>query len=135
MTDYLDRRTPNRVRAQLEAARTAGAWMPWAGGALALNGAAGVPCRPIKYVVEPAIASFFGISGITAARMNMVAGGTGLVPATRFLPTATQSPLDNPELGGGVPIFVAGANTDGGAHPYFSTFDVIDLTAPTARMT
>ena len=36
MTDYLDRRTPNRVRAQLEAARTAGAWMPWAGAAMAL---------------------------------------------------------------------------------------------------
>ena len=36
MTEYLDRRTPNRVRAQLEAARTAGAWMPWAGAAMAL---------------------------------------------------------------------------------------------------
>ncbi len=36
MTEYLDRRTPNRVRAQLEAARSAGAWMPWAGAAPAI---------------------------------------------------------------------------------------------------
>lgn len=106
-----------------------------AGGALALSAAAGVPCRPTKYIVEPAIASFFGIASITAARMNMIAGGTGLVPATRFLPTAVQAPIDNPELGGGVPIVVAGANTDGGAHPYFSAFDVIDLTQASARMT
>ena len=35
MNDFIDRRSPNRVRAQLEAARTAGAWMPWAGAALA----------------------------------------------------------------------------------------------------
>ena len=104
--------------------------------AFTLSGAAGVPYRPIKYGVEPAIASFFGISSITGGRMNMVAGGTGLVPATRFLPNSVQMPLDNPELGGGVPIFVVGANLDAGAaHPYLSWFDVIDLTKPSQRMT
>lgn len=36
MNDFTDRRLPNRVRVQLDAARTAGAWMPWAGAALAL---------------------------------------------------------------------------------------------------
>lgn len=36
MNDYTDRRLPNRVRVQLESVRTAGAWMPWAGAALAL---------------------------------------------------------------------------------------------------
>ncbi|MDP3735991.1 MAG: hypothetical protein Q8R02_01300 [Hyphomonadaceae bacterium] len=36
MNDYPDRRPPSRVRAQLEAARTAGAWMPWAGAAMAV---------------------------------------------------------------------------------------------------
>jgi len=36
MNDLYDRKPPNRVRTQLEAARTAGAWMPWAGAALAV---------------------------------------------------------------------------------------------------
>lgn len=36
MNEFTDRRLPNRVRVQLDAARTAGAWMPWAGAALAL---------------------------------------------------------------------------------------------------
>lgn len=36
MNDFPDRRPPSRVRAQLEAARTAGAWMPWAGAAMAV---------------------------------------------------------------------------------------------------
>ncbi len=37
MTELVDRRNSTaRIRSQLEAARTAGAWMPWAGAALAL---------------------------------------------------------------------------------------------------
>jgi hypothetical protein len=36
MTDTHDRRSQNRVRSQLEAARSAGAWMPWAGASLAV---------------------------------------------------------------------------------------------------
>lgn len=36
MIDLHDRRSNQRLRAQLEAARTAGAWMPWAGAALAI---------------------------------------------------------------------------------------------------
>jgi hypothetical protein len=38
MTDRYDRRSTNRTRAQLEAARTAGSWMPWVGIALACMG-------------------------------------------------------------------------------------------------
>lgn len=38
----VDRRAANRTRARLEAARTAGAWMPWAGASLALLYWAGV---------------------------------------------------------------------------------------------
>jgi hypothetical protein len=36
MTDPQDRRSAYRIRAQLEAARTAGVWMPWAGASLAV---------------------------------------------------------------------------------------------------
>ena len=36
MMDPLDRRAANRIKAQLETARTAGAWMPWAGAAIAV---------------------------------------------------------------------------------------------------
>ena len=36
MMDPLDRRASTRIKAQLETARTAGAWMPWAGAGVAL---------------------------------------------------------------------------------------------------
>ncbi len=36
MNDSQDRRASNRLRHQMEAARTAGSWMPWAGAALAI---------------------------------------------------------------------------------------------------
>lgn len=106
-----------------------------ASGALSLSAAPGVPTRIVKYNVEPAIASYFTLSSITAARMNMVAGGTGGVPATRFLPTANQSPIDNPVLGPGSPVIVTGTNVDASPHYYYSSFDGIDVTPARSRLT
>jgi hypothetical protein len=42
MTDRFDRRSTNRTRAQFEAARTAGGWMPWVAAMLAFGGWAGL---------------------------------------------------------------------------------------------
>lgn len=106
-----------------------------AAGALSLSAAPGVPTRITKYNVEPAIASYFTLSSITAARMNMIAGGTGGVPATRFLPTAVQAPIDNPVLGPGSPVIVTGTNNDAAAHYYYSSFDGIDVTPAASRLT
>lgn len=105
------------------------------GGALSLTAIPGIPCRPTKWNVEPAIASFFTISGIVMARLSVLAGGTGGVPATRWLPTANQTPIDNPFLGAGSPIVVTGTNVDIAAHLFLSTWDVIDMTPAHARLT
>ncbi len=73
MTEYLDRRTPNRVRAQLEAARTAGAWMPWAGGALALLLWGGIVAWLVATV---------GFTQILAQPPLMLAGGFAVLFST-----------------------------------------------------
>jgi len=73
MTDYNDRRTPNRVRAQLEAARTAGAWMPWAGASLALLLWGGISAWLIATI---------GFSQIFAQPPMVLAGGFAVVLAT-----------------------------------------------------
>lgn len=70
MIELADRRSNTRVRAQLEAARSAGAWMPWAGAAMAvlLWGGVGVWL----------IASL-GIEGISKLSPLMLAGGAAAV--------------------------------------------------------
>lgn len=73
MNEYLDRRTPNRVRAQLEAARTAGSWMPWAGGALALLLWGGIVAWLVATV---------GITQIFAQPPLVLAGGFAAIFAT-----------------------------------------------------
>ena len=73
MTEYLDRRTPNRVNAQLEAARTAGAWMPWAGAALALILWGGIAAWLIATV---------GFDNILAQPPLVLAGGFAVLFAT-----------------------------------------------------
>ena len=73
MNDFIDRRSPNRVRAQLEAARTAGAWMPWAGAALAalLWGGIGVW-----------LVASLGIDGLMKQSPLVMAGGFAAVLST-----------------------------------------------------
>ncbi|MEQ1608841.1 MAG: hypothetical protein ABL956_07740 [Hyphomonadaceae bacterium] len=73
MTKYLDRRTPSRVNAQLEAARTAGAWMPWAGAALALILWGGIAAWLIATV---------GFDNIFAQPPLVLAGGFAVLFAT-----------------------------------------------------
>jgi methyl-accepting chemotaxis protein len=73
MNDYTDRRSPNRVRAQLEAARTAGAWMPWAGGALALLMWGGVGVW---------LVATLGIDGLMKQSPLVMAGGAAALLST-----------------------------------------------------
>lgn len=73
MTDYNDRRSPNRVRAQLEAARSAGAWMPWAGAALALLLWGGIAAWLVATI---------GFSQIMAQPPLVLAGGFAVLFAT-----------------------------------------------------
>ncbi|MEQ1780185.1 MAG: hypothetical protein ABMA14_02415 [Hyphomonadaceae bacterium] len=65
-----DRRTSARIRAQLEAARTAGGWMPWAGAAVAvlLWGGVGVW-----------LVATLGVDGLTKLSPLMLAGGAAAV--------------------------------------------------------
>lgn len=73
MTDYNDRRSPNRVRAQLEAARNAGAWMPWAGAALALLLWGGIAAWMVATI---------GFAQIMAQPPLVLAGGFAVLFAT-----------------------------------------------------
>ncbi|MBK8839284.1 MAG: hypothetical protein IPO30_11485 [Hyphomonadaceae bacterium] len=81
MTDYLDRRTPNRVRAQLEAARTAGAWMPWAGGALALLLWGGIAAwliatiGPTQILAQPPLVLAGGFAVMFATGLTLICAG------------------------------------------------------------
>jgi len=105
-------------------------------GGTTLQGSPGVPCRLSKYTVEPAVASFFVIEGITVARINMISGGLGGIPASRFSPLAIQVPIDCPEVGAGSPISVNVTNIDGATpHVYVSSFQAVDLTSAQARLT
>ena len=65
-----DRRTNARIRAQLEAARTAGSWMPWAGAAVAvlLWGGVGVW-----------LVATMGIDGLAKLPPLVLAGGAAAV--------------------------------------------------------
>ncbi|HOY76901.1 MAG TPA: hypothetical protein PLN33_03780 [Hyphomonadaceae bacterium] len=73
MTDYNDRRSPNRVRAELEAARNAGAWMPWAGAALALLLWGGIAAWLVATI---------GFAQIFAQSPLLLAGGFAVLFAT-----------------------------------------------------
>lgn len=70
MIEPLDRRTNARIRAQLEAARSAGGWMPWAGASIAvlLWGGVGVW-----------LVATMGLDGITKLSPLMLAGGAAAV--------------------------------------------------------
>lgn len=70
MIEPLDRRTNARIRAQLEAARSAGGWMPWAGAAIAvlLWGGVGVW-----------LVATLGLDGVTKLSPLMLAGGAAAV--------------------------------------------------------
>lgn len=73
MMDPFDRRANHRIKAQLEAARTAGAWMPWAGAAIAV-------------VLWGAIASWLiatlGVDGLMKQPPAVLAGGFAVLFAT-----------------------------------------------------
>jgi hypothetical protein len=67
MTDLSDRRNSSaRIRAQLDVARSAGSWMPWAGGALALLLWGGVAAWMIAVI---------GFDGIFSQSPLVLAGG------------------------------------------------------------
>ncbi len=70
MIEPSDRRTTARIRAQLEAARTAGSWMPWAGAAVAvlLWGGVGVW-----------LVATMGLDGLAKLSPLMLAGGAAAV--------------------------------------------------------
>lgn len=70
MIELTDRRSNSRLRAELEAARTAGAWMPWAGAAIAvlLWGGVGVW-----------LVASLGLDGISKLSPMMLAGGGAAV--------------------------------------------------------
>ncbi len=72
MNDLLDRRPQNRVRMQLEAARTAGSWMPWAG--------AGMAALLVSGILVWVIASF-GLTALFAQPPAILAGGLAAVIA------------------------------------------------------
>ncbi len=73
MNDFNDRRAGNRVRARLEAARTAGGWMPWMGFGLAALLWLGAAAW--SYGV-------LGLDGILAAPPLQIAGAALLLLAT-----------------------------------------------------
>jgi|JI10StandDraft_1071094.scaffolds.fasta_scaffold12167_1 methyl-accepting chemotaxis protein len=81
MTEYLDRRTPNRVRAQLEAARTAGAWMPWAGAALALLLWGGIAAwlvatiGPVQLLAQPPLMLAGGFAVMISTGLALICAG------------------------------------------------------------
>ena len=68
--DIFDRRATHRTRARLETARTAGAWLPWAGASLALLYWAGIAAW--LYVT-------LGADGIKALSPLLLAGGGAAV--------------------------------------------------------
>lgn len=81
MIDQHDRRNPNRVRAQLEAARTAGSWMPWAGTAMAvlLWGGIGVwlfaAVGPSAVFAQPPLVLAGGLAAIVAPGLALILAG------------------------------------------------------------
>lgn len=82
MTDLSDRRNSTaRVRAQLEAARTAGAWMPWAGAALALLLWGGVAAWMIAVVgfaeifAQPPLVLAGGFAALFAPGLALICAG------------------------------------------------------------
>jgi len=94
----------------------------------------GVPMRVTDLQVAGSIAPFFAILSITAARMNMVAGSGGRVPAECFVPDAKHPPIENPILGAGAPIVMNVENLDAAAHPFIASFWGVDLTPASARL-
>jgi hypothetical protein len=70
MNDSHDRRAANRLRAQMEAARTAGSWMPWAGAALAILLWGGIGIW---------LVATLGVAGLAAQPPLVLAGGFAAV--------------------------------------------------------
>ena len=83
MTDLSDRRPSSsaRIRAQLEAAHTAGAWMPWAGAALALLLWGGVAAWLIAVVgfneifAQPPLVLAGGFAALFAPGLALICAG------------------------------------------------------------
>ena len=73
MMDPLDRRVNTRIRAQLETARTAGAWMPWAGAAIAVM---------LWGAIAIWMIATLGIEGLMNQPPAILAGGVGVLLAT-----------------------------------------------------
>lgn len=105
-----------------------------AGAAQTLTTQPGVPMRITKFVVAGSIAPFFGILAITAARINMIAGGGNAVPAEVFAVDAQTPPIENPILGAGAPIVLNLQNIDVADHFFLGSFFGIDLTPAAARL-
>jgi hypothetical protein len=81
MNDLYDRKPQSRVRTQLEAARTAGSWMPWAGAAVAVLFWGGVLIWlvasmgiPALFALPPALLAG-GFAALMAPGLAMVVAG------------------------------------------------------------
>jgi len=73
MMDPLDRRATNRIKAQLETARTVGAWMPWAGAAIAVM---------LWGAIAIWLIATLGVDGLMNQSPAVLAGGGGVLLAT-----------------------------------------------------
>jgi hypothetical protein len=72
MMDPLDRRATNRIKAQLETARTVGAWMPWAGAAIAVM---------LWGAIAVWLITTLGVDGLLNQPPAVLAGGGGVLLA------------------------------------------------------
>lgn len=81
MMDPHDRRANNRIRAQLETARSAGAWMPWAGAAIAVVLWGGIGAWLIATVgftnlmAQPPVVLAGGFSVLFATGLSLICAG------------------------------------------------------------
>jgi hypothetical protein len=73
MMDPLDRRATNRIKAQLETARTVGAWMPWAGAAIAAM---------LWGAITIWLIATLGLDGLMKQPPAVLAGGAAVLLAT-----------------------------------------------------
>lgn len=92
-----------------------------------------VPVRITKFTVASSAAPFFNINEISIARLNLLAGSSG-VPAENYIPNAETPPIEAPILPAGSQVVVVVENLDGSSHRFRGAFSCLDLTPPAARI-
>lgn len=104
-----------------------------AAGVLAITSEASVPLRITDFKVASAIAPFFNVNSITVARLNLMAGASG-VPAEAWIPNAENPPIECPLLPAGSQVITTVENVDLATHRFRGGFYAIDLTPAAARI-